>query len=193
MILIAQPVVQAIFSPLSGRLSDRVESRVVASAGMAFTAIGLVLLIFLGQATPFWYIIMSLILLGFGFGLFSSPNTNAVMSAVERRLYGVASATVSTMRTIGQMLSLSVATLIFAVVIGRVEITPQYYAAFLASTKIAFTIFAAACFGGIFASLARGKMHSSQAAKVGEQSEGGRDSHVAPVGQGALLGEKETK
>ncbi len=161
LILIAQPVVQAIFSPLSGRLSDRIESRVVASAGMAFTAVGLVSLIFLGDATPFWYIIMSLILLGFGFGLFSSPNTNAVMSAVERRLYGVASATLSTMRTIGQMLSLSIAMLIFAVVIGRVQITPQYYAAFLTSAKIAFTVFAVACFGGIFASLARGKMHGS--------------------------------
>ncbi len=166
LILIAQPVVQALFSPLSGQLSDRVESRVVASVGMAFTVVGLVLLIFLAQATPFWYIVLSLILLGFGFGLFSSPNTNAVMSAVERRQYGVASATLSTMRTIGQMLSLSVATLIFAIIIGRVEITPQYYAAFLVSAKIAFTIFAVACFGGIFTSLARGKMHKPSEAEA---------------------------
>ena len=160
LVLIAQPIVQAAFSPLTGRLSDKLESRLVASAGMALTTIGLTLLIFLGDGTPFWYIILSLISLGFGFALFSSPNTNAVMGAVERRWYGVASATVGTMRTIGMILSLGIATLIFALQIGRVQMTPEYYGAFLASVRIAFSIFAAACFGGIFASLARGKMHS---------------------------------
>lgn len=160
LVLIAQPIVQAAFSPLTGRLSDKLESRLVASAGMALTTIGLTLLIFLGDGTPYWYIVLSLISLGFGFALFSSPNTNAVMGAVERRWYGVASATVGTMRTIGMMLSLGIATLIFALQIGRVQITPEYYGAFLASVRIAFSIFAAACFGGIFASLARGKMHS---------------------------------
>ena len=160
LVLIAQPIVQAAFSPLTGRLSDKLESRLVASAGMALTTIGLTLLIFLWNGTPYWYIVLSLISLGFGFALFSSPNTNAVMGAVERRWYGVASATVGTMRTIGMMLSLGIATLIFALQIGRVQITPEYYGAFLASVRIAFSIFAAACFGGIFASLARGKMHS---------------------------------
>jgi EmrB/QacA subfamily drug resistance transporter len=164
LVLIAQPIVQAVFSPLTGRLSDRIESRIVSSAGMAVTAVGLVLLTFLGDTTPFWYIVLCLILLGFGFALFSSPNTNAVMSSVTRRWYGVASATVATMRTMGMMLSLGVATLIFAIVIGRVQITPPYYPAFLSSARLAFSIFAAACFAGIFASLARGKMHGGQAA-----------------------------
>ena len=164
LVLIAQPVVQAVFSPFTGRLSDRIESRVVSSTGMAVTAVGLVLLTFLGDATPFWYIVLCLILLGFGFALFSSPNTNAVMSSVARRWYGVASATVATMRTMGMMLSLGIATLIFAVVIGRVQITPQQYPAFLASARLAFTIFAAACFAGVFASLARGRIHGGQEA-----------------------------
>ena len=197
LVLVAQPIMQAIFSPLSGRLSDRIESRIVASAGMAITATGLVLLIFLTAVTPFWYIILCLMLLGFGFALFSSPNTNAVMGAVERRLYGVASSTLGTMRTIGQMLSLGIATLIFAVVIGRVKITPQYYDAFLTSMKIAFTIFAVACFGGVFASLARGKMHGNQGAGVGSEGSGGKDqafeSRPAPTGQGALPDGKEAK
>ena len=75
------------------------------------------------------------------------------------------------MRTIGMMLSLSISALIFAVVIGRVQITPEYYDAFLISVKLAFTIFTAACFGGIFASLARGKMHSGQGAGVRNQGQ----------------------
>ncbi|MFH1323412.1 MAG: MFS transporter, partial [Methanobacteriota archaeon] len=93
LILVAQPVVMAAFSPVAGRLSDRIEPRVVASAGMAFTTAGLLLLSFLNVATAVEYIVASLIILGFGFALFSSPNTNAVMSSVEKRFYGVASAT----------------------------------------------------------------------------------------------------
>lgn len=162
LVLIAQPIVQAVFSPITGRLSDRVESRIVASAGMAVTTVGLALLTFLGEATPFWYIVLCLILLGFGFALFSSPNTNAVMSSVTRRWYGVASATVATMRTMGMMLSLGIAALIFAIVIGRVQITPQQYPAFLASARLAFSIFAAACFAGVFASLARGQIRGGR-------------------------------
>ena len=158
LVLVAQPIMQAIFSPMAGRLSDRIESRIVASSGMALTALGLGLLIFLGPATPFPYIIASLMLLGLGFALFSSPNTNAVMSSVEKKLYGVASATLGTMRLTGQMLSLGIAMLLFALFIGRVQIAPQYYPAFLTSMRTAFTIFAALCFGGIFTSLARGNM-----------------------------------
>ena len=159
LVLVAQPVMQAIFSPAAGRLSDRVESRIVASVGMAITATGLTTLIFLGPNTPLILLIGSLVLLGFGFALFSSPNTNAVMSSVERRYYGVASATLGTMRLTGQMLSLGVTMLLFALFIGPVQITPAVYPAFLAAMHAAFIIFASLCFAGIFASLARGKMH----------------------------------
>jgi MFS family permease len=151
---------QAIFSPAAGRLSDRIESRIVASAGMALTATGLLLLIFLGPSSPLWYIIGSLMLLGLGFALFSSPNTNAVMSSVERRDYGVASATLGTMRLTGQMLSLGTAMLLFALFIGPVQITPEVYSAFLTAMRTAFTLFAALCFLGIFASLARGNVRA---------------------------------
>jgi len=157
-ILVCQPVIMAIFSPLTGRLSDRIEPRIVASTGMGLTVIGLILLIFLGEKTPLGFIVVSLIILGFGFALFSSPNTNAVMSAVERRFYGVASATIGTMRLIGQTLSMGIAMLIFAIYMGKVQITPEYHSLFLTSMKIAFIVFAALCFGGTFASLARGKV-----------------------------------
>ena len=79
LVLIAQPAVQAIVSPIAGKLSDRVEPAIVASAGMTLTAAGLFLLVFLTAATPLWYLIASLIVLGAGLGLFSSPNTNAII------------------------------------------------------------------------------------------------------------------
>ena len=91
LILITQPVVQALFATPAGRLSDRVEPQYVASAGMALTTLGLALLTLLAPETPIPQIIASLVLFGFGFALFSSPNTNAVMSSVDRSLYGLAS------------------------------------------------------------------------------------------------------
>ena len=157
-ILVAMPATQVIFSPFAGRLSDRVEPRVIASAGMALTTAGLVLFIFLNMETPLEFIIGTLILIGFGFALFLSPNTNAVMSSASERAYGVASATVATMRQVGMVFSMGIAMLMFALYIGRVQITPEHYPLFLESMKTSFIIFAILCFSGIFASLTRGKI-----------------------------------
>lgn len=161
LILIAQPAVQAIVSPIAGKLSDRIEPSIVASAGMALTAAGLILLVFLTETTSLGYLVICLILLGAGFGLFSSPNTNAIMSSVEKRYYGVASGMVGTMRLLGQMLSMGIAMLLFAVIIGPVEITPSYFPQFMTSLHVGFILFAVFCIAGIFFSLIRGKMHET--------------------------------
>jgi EmrB/QacA subfamily drug resistance transporter len=158
LILVAMPAMQAIFSPLAGRLSDRIEPRLIASAGMALTTVGLIIFIFLNEETSLELIIGNLILIGFGFALFSSPNTNAVMSSAPKTAYGVASATLATMRQVGMAFSMGVAMLMFALYIGRVQITPEYYPLLQESMKTSFIIFAILCFGGIFASLARGKV-----------------------------------
>ena len=158
LILVSQSIVMAIISPLAGRLSDRVEPRIVASIGMALTSVGLLFFAFLSAETMPESIVIGLIVLGFGLALFSSPNTNAVMSSVEKRFYGVSSAMLGTMRLVGNMLSMGIVMLLFATGMGRVQITPEYYPLFLKSVRVAFIIFAALCFGGIFASLARGKV-----------------------------------
>jgi EmrB/QacA subfamily drug resistance transporter len=158
LILVAMPAMQAIFSPLAGRLSDRIEPRLIASAGMALTTAGLVIFIFLNEETPLAFIIGNLLLMGFGFAFFASPNTNAVMSSAPKTAYGVASATLATMRQIGMVFSMGIAMLLFALYMGRVQITPEYYSLFQESMKTSFIIFAIFCFGGIFASLARGKV-----------------------------------
>jgi len=169
-VLIAQPFMQAVFSPLAGHLSDRMEARVVASTGMAFTAAGLVMLTFLGDGTSLPYVVACLLVLGFGFGLFSSPNTSAIMGAVERRHYGVASALVGTMRVFGQMLSMGTAMILFALYIGQEQITPEYYGGFIASARMAFAISAALCAMGILASLSRGRTRVAEPAESAEAS-----------------------
>ncbi|HEX3001389.1 MAG TPA: MFS transporter, partial [Methanoregula sp.] len=157
LVLIIQPAVMALVSPIAGRLSDRIDPQIVASAGMGLGAIGLFLLSFLSISTPLSYIIICLIIFGAGLGLFSSPNINAIMSAVEKRHYGVASGMNGTMRVIGQMLSMGIAMMIFALVLGRVEITPEFYPQFLTSLRYAFILFTILCIIGIGASLMRAK------------------------------------
>jgi EmrB/QacA subfamily drug resistance transporter len=158
LILVSTPVVMALLSPFAGRLSDRVEPRVISSLGMGLTALGLMLLIFLNNQTLLIYIIASLIILGFGFALFSSPNMNAIMGSVDKRFYGVASASVGTMRLLGQMVSMGMVTLIFALFIGRVQITAQYYPMLINSIRVVFIISFCLCVCGIFFSLCRGRM-----------------------------------
>jgi hypothetical protein len=132
---------------------------------MALTTAGLALLIFLNEATSFRFIIGTLILLGFGFALFASPNTNAIMSSVRQKFYGVASATLSTVRQIGMSFSMGITMLLFAIYIGRTEITPEYYPLFSSSTKIAFVIFTILCSIGTFVSLAARKSRQKSQAE----------------------------
>jgi EmrB/QacA subfamily drug resistance transporter len=161
-VLMAQPVVMALFSPLAGRLSDRMEPRVLSSLGMAITAAALLLLSCVGAATGMGFIVCCLAVLGFGFGIFSSPNMNAIMSSVEPRHYGIASGSVGTMRLLGQMLSLAVATLIFGLLLGRVQVTPEHHSAFIASVRCALLVFFGLCLTGIYFSLSRGSLRGDQ-------------------------------
>lgn len=168
-VLVIQPVVQAVLAPLAGRLSDRIEPGIVASAGMAVTTIGLVPFIFLRETTGLYSIAASLVLLGVGFGLFSSPNTNAIMSSVEKRYLGIASGMVGTMRLLGQMFSMGVAMTIFAILIGRVAISGENLPEFMHSLRVAFTIFSFLCCAAVFVSLVRGRLRTP---KNGEQEPG---------------------
>jgi EmrB/QacA subfamily drug resistance transporter len=161
LLLVAQPVMMALFSPAAGRWSDRWEPRVIASTGMALTAAGLLALCFLGPRTPLAAVVAILAWLGLGFALFSSPNTNAIMTAIPRRYYGIASGAVATMRLLGQMLSMAVATVAFALVIGRTAISPANADRFLTSARACFVIFTVLCAVGVGFSLCRGRLRDT--------------------------------
>jgi Arabinose efflux permease len=162
MIMLAQPLMMAIFSPLAGNLSDKVEPRTVASLGMGLTALGLFGFIFMGLNTPITWIIADLLLIGIGFALFSSPNTNAVMSSVQPRLYGVASSMLGTMRMIGQAFSMAIVTLILASYIGSQMLAQIDHQILVKAMQTSFIIFTFLCFLGVFASIARGNTYSEQ-------------------------------
>jgi EmrB/QacA subfamily drug resistance transporter len=162
LMLVAQPLMMTAVSPMAGRLSDRMEPRLVASIGMAIIVVGLVLCALIDQDSTALTIVPDLALLGLGFGLFSSPNTNAVMSSVERKSYSVASATLGTMRLTGQMLSMGIVMMIFAVTLGKTKITPEISLRFVEALRIAFVVFAALAMVGVFASMVRGKVQREE-------------------------------
>jgi MFS family permease len=146
-----------LLSPAAGKLSDRVNPGIIASAGMGLTATGLIMLCFVNALTPVWVIVVLLLLMGIGFGFFSSPNSNAIMSSVGKKHLGVASGAVGTMRMVGQMLSMGIAMMIISLYIGKNTINPSTYPGLISGMRTGFIIFSVLSFFGIFASLARNR------------------------------------
>ncbi len=153
LILIITPIIMAIMAPNSGKLSDKVHPQKLAAAGMAIAAIALAILTFLTNSTPIYIVVLAMILQGIGMGLFSSPNMNAIMSSVPPKDAPTASASQATMRTIGQTMSLGLLTLVFAWIMGNLELSPQYSEMIIQSSQIICGICTVACTLAIFASL----------------------------------------
>ena len=158
LVLGVQPITQAILSPITGKISDRVEPRIVASVGMGISCAGLAVLSILGGNLPIPVIIVILIFLGVGFALFVAPNTNAIMSSVPSKVYGVASAIMNSMRNFGQMFSMGISMMVLALIMGSVVVTKANVSQFVSSTRIAFGVFAVLCLIGVFTSFSRGKV-----------------------------------
>ncbi len=107
-LMLAQPAVMAALSPFSGRLSDRVGSRLLASGGMVVVALGMLLLATTPTSSGLLRVMGSLGVVGLGMAAFSAPNMSAIMGSVQKRQLGLASAFVGTMRVTGQALSVAV-------------------------------------------------------------------------------------
>jgi MFS family permease len=152
-VLVAGTFVQTVFSPIAGRMSDRISARYVASAGMAVCVLGLFALVFLGESTPYWYIIAALCVLGLGFAFFSTPVTHAVMNSVHKSRVGMASASVAAVRQAGMNMSMGIATMLIALLVGHEAIEPENYPDLLTAIRLTFLIFTVLCVFGVAASL----------------------------------------
>jgi len=144
LVLISQAIVQSAVSIYSGRQADKKNPAVLATIGMFFTTLGLLGLAFIGEQTPVWLIVLFLVMLGLGFGLFASPNTKIIMGSVDKKFLGQASATIGTMRLTGQAMSMGFAMMF-------ISIAPD----FVMSVKITFGVFAVLCAVGVYASKQR--------------------------------------
>jgi MFS family permease len=155
LLLMLQPIVQTIVSPLAGRWSDRVHPASLATAGMVMVALSLFGLCFLTENTPWFVLVILLLLFGAGFGTFSSPNVNMIMSSVDKAAYGTASAVTGTARLIGQSFSIGIATLAIHLYLGTAAISAAHHAAFMSSLRLTCAIFVVLCIVGIYASASR--------------------------------------
>lgn len=165
-ILVAQPIVMALFSPVTGRLSDRIQPRYLATAGMTMCTIGLVAFAFLTENTSTALIVFLLFWVGTGFALFSSPNMNTIMSSVQKNQLGLASGSASTMRVVGQITSMTIATLFFAMLFNKQAVEIVSNSLFLKALKFGFITFATISLAGIYFSYNRGKMEREHEFKV---------------------------
>ncbi len=153
LMLIITPILMAIVAPNAGKLSDRIHPQKLAAIGMSIATVTLVILIFLDASTPLYLIITAMVLQGIGMGLFTSPNTNAIMSSVPPKETPNASAAQSAMRTIGQTMSLGLLTLVFAWVMGSLKLSSQYSGMIVQSSQLVALICTVVCIVAIFASL----------------------------------------
>lgn len=154
--MLLQPLMMALLSPRAGALSDRHEPRLVASVGMALTALGLFWFSRLQADTPLLVVAANFILIGIGFAFFSSPNSNAIMGAVQPKFYGVASSILSVMRISGQAVSMAVVTVLLTLYTAA-HTSPEYLPSLLAAIQRIFLLLGISCTFGVGASLLRGK------------------------------------
>lgn len=156
-VLLTQPLLQFAASPVAGRLAERANLTRVATAGMLASSAGLLLAALTsGPDVPIWLVIVELMLIGTGFGIFITPNSTAIMGSVERRQFGVASGMIGAMRTLGMAMSLTTIALIFSLFMGQHEIGPDTLPAFLRSMKTGLVVYAILSCLGVFLSFGRG-------------------------------------
>jgi MFS family permease len=161
-ILLTQPLVMAIFSPIAGRLSDcKIEPRWLTTTGMVLCTLGLAAFAFLSESTSIYLIIGVLAMVGLGFALFSSPNMRTIMGSVEKSMYGLATSITETMRSLGQMVSITISTLLISMFLGSIQIVAVPNDAFIKMVSISFGIFAAICAVGVVFSYYRGNSNRS--------------------------------
>lgn len=154
--LLIQPLVMALLSPKAGALSDRFSPRLIASTGMGIMMISLFIFSFLHQDTSLVLIAINLAFVGLGFALFSAPNNNAIMGAVEPKFYGIASSILAIMRLTGQAISMAIVTLILSIFVVKSS-QSNYSVVLLESFNYIFLLFSIFCVFALIASLMRGK------------------------------------
>ena len=113
LLMSAQAFTMVAVAPAAGWLSDRVGSRGLAAFGLALQGLSLFLVTQLGATAPSWQIMLILVCMGVGVGLFTTPNNSAIMGAAARDRQGVAAGLLSAARTVGMVIGIATAGAIF--------------------------------------------------------------------------------
>jgi len=150
LLLCVQSIFVAISSLLVGKLLDFTLPRYIAAVGMAMTAIGLTFFLMLSETTSFSIIITALAIIGFGYGLSAASSTEISLKYFDKRFFGVSSATLNTMRVVGQMMGMGVTMAVLTIFMGNAQLTSNTYNIFIETSKIPFIIYAILCYISIY-------------------------------------------
>jgi len=161
MILLVSPVIMTMIAPFAGFLSDKFPAQVIAAIGMGISLVTMAFFSLLSESSGLVLIVVLMVLYGMASAFFSSPNSNAVMGAVEKRFLGIAAGGLGTARTVGMVLSMGVVMILFTILMGGTQISPEVYPAFLDTMKTSFIIFAILSLVGIFTQLVGRKQEIS--------------------------------
>jgi len=163
LIIFFQPVIQTVMTPIAGKLSDHFDSRYLATLGMTLSAIGVLLLAGLGLSANVSYIAITQVFIGLGSALFSSPNTNAMMSSVSQKEYSTASSIIAVMRQFGMILSMAVCMAAISIFVGGLDMLgPEIYPEFVQALQVSMIICAGLAAIGIIFSWFRGTVPGNQ-------------------------------
>ena len=153
LIVSIQSIMMIIVSPFAGRLSDKIDPGSVSTWGMVLTTIGVALMTLITFENALYLGGASLIIFGSGIGLFYSSNTKMVMSAVDKKYFGIASATLSNMRSMGQIFGMGIVMIIISNIFGNVQIIPSTYPELIVSLRMSLVVIAVLSAIGIFTSM----------------------------------------
>ena len=156
LLLIIQPGIQAILSPLAGVMADKYSSAKIATTGMVICSIGLALAAFINSGAGLLFVVLVLSIMGVGFALFASPNMTIIMGSVEARQYGTASSLVATMRTIGMLSAMTIVTLLLNIFMGQAEVRTTTIPEYIQTMHTGFIVFALLSVFGVVCSMVRG-------------------------------------
>jgi len=158
-LILIQTLMMVLLAPIAGRLSDRYEPRIIATSGCFCFAAGFASLLWIDMDTSIDLIIAALVILGIGFGLFSSPNNNAAIGSARKDRLSIAAALLNLSRTMGNMMSTAIVMTLFSVSIGSAEIEPSQYPQLLWVIRVALAISCCYALCAAYFSLTRGKVH----------------------------------
>ena len=126
------PLAVAVSAPIAGRLADRYPAGYLGAFGLALLAAGLALLATLAADAGTLRIVLPMILCGFGFGFFQSPNNRTMMSSAPRHRSGAAGGSLATARLIGQTAGATGMAILFHLAEARATVTGLAIASALA-------------------------------------------------------------
>ncbi len=153
LIVSIQSIAMVLVSPYAGRLSDKIAPENISTAGMIFTTVGVALMTLINFGNALYLGLISLIVFGAGIGLFYASNTKVVISAVDKKFFGVAGATLSNSRSMGQIFGMGIVTLVISAILGDAQIVPSNYPGLIMSLRISLVAIALLSAVGIFTSI----------------------------------------